>query len=496
MYYNVSVGQRLIYVDWWYLLRNNPPLLTVDHHSGDWEGMTVGYDPRKRRVAFVGFSQHAGFYRYLAGVTQVDGRRTKVYVAKDSHASYPLPCDHPRGWCWQDKANTPHTSDAVRFLLGIGEFTLSKPMRDLIAISGGRLPEHSNNGRAAWGQNRDAVCFQGGQSCIKPIPRANPDTITAGTQVPDSTRWSGWKGKWGEAIGGNGNGNGEGGPQSPGAQRRFRTPFRATYRRQYTPENSLTGTSFANDAAATDDAAPDDQGADDGGSCDDYLGPKVVALACDQDELTHAGALGQMTDDGDAHFEGEAEGFAAGAAPGIAQAAADHPLLPGESIKLVGSLPATATLQVQVETQTGPTTVTQSDLGLQDGGTVTVVASVDQPGQVEIVHDPAGAQAAARPAATAASTPHSTIAPAAQVVSARRVGDRLRVTVQVPAAASATTRVGLINAEGRLRAVVAVHGTGRRVFWVADRTGRTRAVRLAGPGQGRSTIVRVGPRRG
>src|SRR5262249_1485778 len=144
IYFNVSqpAGSHLVYVDWWWYLRNNPPLLGIDHHSGDWEGTSVGYDPSRKRIAYVGMSQHANTFRYKAGVMEVDGLRTRIYVAKDSHASYPKACG---GSCWQDQKNTPGILDKAA--------SIGAPLLKLLQDhkKNGLLPEHRIDGKAEWG---------------------------------------------------------------------------------------------------------------------------------------------------------------------------------------------------------------------------------------------------------------------------------------------------------------------------------------------------------
>ena len=126
-YYRVVPGEDLVYVDfWWYFTRNPSPIgaslgcgpaarwvkLTCHEHPSDWEGVTVvlgdcgdqaehciTWNARELAPAAVRYAQHEHIvsYSWRTLLQLWEGRdrlggRPLVFVARDSHASYPSPC--------------------------------------------------------------------------------------------------------------------------------------------------------------------------------------------------------------------------------------------------------------------------------------------------------------------------------------------------------------------------------------------------------------------
>lgn len=447
IYYNVAqpTDSHLVYVDWWWYLRNNPPLLSIDHHSGDWEGTSVGYDPALKRIAYVGMSQHAHTFRYKRGVMEVDGLRTRIYVAKDSHASYPKACG---GSCWQDEKNTPGLLDKAA--------ALSVPLFALLQAhkQNGLLPEHRIDGQAEWGRDSDGACFTGGASdCIKPIPREGDEKgVTRRPQAAAEDRWSSWTGTWGEVID---HAPLTGPPDSPGNQDRFKHPWGAAMSDRY---------ARAHVRQVVDASAE----VNDAGTCDDYAGPMVVALACDQAALTRSGLLGEQALDGSASLTGDASGLRAGDGPGIAQAVATSPLEPGQSVTLSGTMPATTVLKLAVDSAHGAVIVAVDDIGLQGGGEVTATASADVPGAVTVT-TPAGSRSIG-----------TRVGPRPRLERVRTQSRRIEVTVYVPT--GVTARLAALDGAGHRHRTITVHGHGRARLRVYDPRHRMRSVRLTVPG--------------
>ncbi|HEX8754090.1 MAG TPA: hypothetical protein VF731_11810 [Solirubrobacterales bacterium] len=152
----VAQGQRrLLYLDYWWYLPENPVELgggalcgaglvieglTCDNHQSDWEGMTVelnvsGAEPRPLAVQY---AQHDGVLRYrwplltarwkrpdvrrlLAreGLTEDAAGRPLAFSAEGTHATYPSPCAN----CHQVRRPTlreePHRGD----LPWVGDYT-------------------------------------------------------------------------------------------------------------------------------------------------------------------------------------------------------------------------------------------------------------------------------------------------------------------------------------------------------------------------------------
>jgi hypothetical protein len=119
-------GQNLLYLDYWWYLPENPvevgggilcgagfviPGVTCLSHQSDWEGMTVVVDRTgpEPKILAVHYAQHDSVVRYgwdqlrtswegnprvqrlVAGIEDASTRPV-VFVAKGTHASYPIPC--------------------------------------------------------------------------------------------------------------------------------------------------------------------------------------------------------------------------------------------------------------------------------------------------------------------------------------------------------------------------------------------------------------------
>jgi hypothetical protein len=201
-YYHVVRDGENIYVDYWWFYSRNPspvagevfcgpglrtPPFTCQEHSGDWEGLTVvlaSCETESRtcvdvggellEIAAVRYAQHEhvvdytwvgeleGLWRGLPRPTSAAlgpvweefvlptaaelGTRALVFVAKNSHASYPFACFRS---CKQET-------------------------RD--------LPEGRFDGGQPWTHNRDC------DGCLKPLP------VTVGGEP---ALWNAFSGRWG-----------------------------------------------------------------------------------------------------------------------------------------------------------------------------------------------------------------------------------------------------------------------------------------------------------
>jgi hypothetical protein len=189
IYYRVLVANRRLYVDYWWFYRYNDfqryPLLTecedrrfvvqCSDHEGDWEGVTAVTAPdRDDRLDYVAFGQHEGTFRVAGRDLELSGGRPVVYVARGSHASYPVPCLEA---CAQ------------------GRRVLNRP-----------LPEESSSGTAAWVRNGDAMCREG-PICLRPL-------------LSDGEPWGAWPGLWGRSAAGE-----PVAPRSPLLQGRAQQPW-------------------------------------------------------------------------------------------------------------------------------------------------------------------------------------------------------------------------------------------------------------------------------
>jgi hypothetical protein len=146
IYYRVVEANDRRYVDFWWFLRFNglQPVKTetacrddavnkvCPEHEGDWEGVTVVTREGGDDLEYVDYAQHDGVYRRLVRDPETVDGRPIVYVARDSHAGYPLDCKRScRG------------------------FVLS-------ALEG-------PTGRIEWARNDDSACG-GADPCLRPFP--------------------------------------------------------------------------------------------------------------------------------------------------------------------------------------------------------------------------------------------------------------------------------------------------------------------------------------
>jgi hypothetical protein len=184
IYYNASLRGDLLYIDYWWFLRFND--FPAGTHEGDWEGVTVvlGAQPRWR-VLFVVFDAHGRQFRYRRSLVQFTGRRPHVFVALGSHGAYPRPC----------------------------------VQRSCIRTGSSPLPEPRFNGRARWGNNRNAAC---GTTCVVPLPETLSDPAVS--PAGNAAAWNAWPGRWGALRTALVSFSGP--PRSPGLQGRYREPWR------------------------------------------------------------------------------------------------------------------------------------------------------------------------------------------------------------------------------------------------------------------------------
>jgi hypothetical protein len=207
-------GRQLLYLDYWWYLPENPSSvgggafcgaglvitgLTCENHESDWEGMTVIVDRtgRKPFVTAVQYAEHSSVVRFgwqlltkrwernpelaqLSGAGAGAPSRPLAFVAKGTHATYPLPCDEA---CHQVAA--PDLGDGI------------------------------HRGNLPWSGNDSGAC--GRSSCLQLLP-----TREAGRQP---ALWNGFTGGWG-AVHCFLNYYCDSGtpPKSPGQQGRYRHP--------------------------------------------------------------------------------------------------------------------------------------------------------------------------------------------------------------------------------------------------------------------------------
>ncbi|MGE5527398.1 MAG: hypothetical protein ACM3Q9_01895 [Methanosarcina sp.] len=170
-------GRKLLYLDYWWYLPDNPVELgggalcgagfviaglTCDNHQSDWEGMTVvlGMGGAEPQLVAVQYAQHDSIVRYswqdlrsrwdrspviaklVAGIDGADSRPL-AFIARGTHATYPIPC----GNCGQVKrwalGEEPHRGD----LPWIGDYSSACGHASCLQL----LPTHARGTEpASW----------------------------------------------------------------------------------------------------------------------------------------------------------------------------------------------------------------------------------------------------------------------------------------------------------------------------------------------------------
>ncbi len=337
IYYHVTQANDRFYIDYWWYLRFNHfyrsvPTLSCksafarqngvcDEHEGDWEGVTAVTAPGDdSRLDYVVYAAHKGTFRYAASELQLrDGTRPVVYVARGSHASYPKPC--------------PKSCDQPIALAAQGLVT---------------LPESSFDGANDWARNADDCPANAPNSCLLSLPRTD--------QNPEA--WTVWQGQWGGGCGDSCRGQpGPGSPRSPGLQSRYQTPW-----------CSIQGAAFTCDSVAL--------------GCRDWLGPLVVAVACDPVALAQGLRSPQERRPGNLTLTVRGEAKTTETTPGVVQALGD-PLTPGESVTVTGAGPAE---QALVRAQQGRYLVEARFDRLGHGGEAVIKVTKGTQGPTVLLH--------------------------------------------------------------------------------------------------------------
>ncbi len=309
MYYHVTQSNDRFYIDYWWFLRFNNfyrsgPTVSCrtsvarengicDEHEGDWEGVTAVTTPGDdSQLDYVVYAAHKGTFRYAASEIGLhDGTRPDVYIARGSHASYPQAC--------------PKSCDQPIALAAQGLVT---------------LPESSFDGQEEWARNGETCTANAANSCLLSLPRTDHDPLA----------WTVWQGEWGHGCeDACGDQPGIGSPRSPGLQSRYQTPWCSTQGAVFTCDSVALG-------------------------CSDWLGPLVVAVACDSAALAEGLESPEEAQPGNLALTTlraakTAETTSAETTPGVVQALGD-PLAPGDGLTVSGD---GAGLQVLVRAQQG-----------------------------------------------------------------------------------------------------------------------------------------------
>jgi hypothetical protein len=286
IYYHVTQSNDRFYVDYWWLLRFNhfPRSLpgfschsrvarengVCDEHEGDWEGVTVVTPPDD--------DAHIDYVVYAAH------KGTFRYTASllRLHGGTRPVVYVAQGSHASYPAACAHAHDC------------SQP-RGLAVDGLVDLPESRYDGGSAWERN--------GEQCT---PNASGSCLISLTGQP----WTSWPGQWGAGCGDAcGNTTEVGSPRSPGLQGRFQTPWCSTQ----------DGVISCDSRALR---------------CSDWLGPLVVAVACDPLLLSKGLRATDTVEASEMALVLRGRRRSQATTPGVVQALGD-PLRPGERLSVL-----------------------------------------------------------------------------------------------------------------------------------------------------------------
>lgn len=329
IYYHVTQSNDRFYIDYWWFLRFN-------HFPRSLPGLSC-QNPLTRENDVC--DEHEGDWEGVTVVTPPDDDRRIDYVVYAAHRGtfrYTASELRPQGG----------TRPVVYLSLGSHAAYPAACAGDCSQPSGlaadglVNLPEGSFDGRASWARNGETCTPNAAGSCLLSL---------------DAQAWTTWPGQWGagcgQACGGALDANS---PRSPGLQARFQTPWCSTQ----------TGV-FTCDSRAL--------------RCSDWLGPLVVAVACDPSLLAKGLRANNAIEPGGLALILHGQERSRATTPGVVQALGD-PLRPGDGFTVVADGPAT---QVLVRAEQGNVVAEDRFAGLRakPGQTlaITVVRGSDGP---------------------------------------------------------------------------------------------------------------------
>jgi hypothetical protein len=241
IYYHVIESNDRFYIDYWWFLRFNHFAASepgfscqtnlarqsgvCDEHEGDWEGITVVTPPDDdKHIAYVVYAAHKGTFRYTPGQLHLQPAGSTHPVVFIANGSHAA---YPQP-CLSEHCSQP-TGLAAGGLVD--------------------LPEGNYDGKAGWSRNAETCKPNSDDSCLQSL---------------NLQPWNTWPGQWGAGCGAAcGGAIDANSPRSPGVQARYQTPWCST-------QDNV----FSCDGRAL--------------SCSDWLGPLVVAVACDPGVLSTA----------------------------------------------------------------------------------------------------------------------------------------------------------------------------------------------------------------
>lgn len=300
------------YLDYWFFYRYNE--FIEDNHQGDWEGVTVApslTDPAT--FDWVNFAQHKYMTSYLRDILQCDSGGSGSCGSESG--------DHLGRRPWVYVAGGTHAS-------------YPDQCTDLCTQPGPATLEGDHGGQVNWDRNYDP----GNSNALVRFPPALGWSGSTGV-------WTDWPGSWSAdtTVG------------SPGNQHRFKCPWDGN------PYDQTACTSARRPRLSAGAAAAF--------SCGSWFGPALRASACAQSELERAMRRGRVGHHGRFRFLARVR---AASGKGVAQLLG-RPLRTGQTIRLRGIAPSDTTLMVSARWRSRVLVARFVRLGLQSGGTATVL---------------------------------------------------------------------------------------------------------------------------
>jgi hypothetical protein len=329
IYYHVTQANDRFYVDYWWFLRFN-------HFPRSLPGVSChSRAARKNGIC----DEHEGDWEGVTVVTPPDDDARIDYVVYAAHKG-----------TFRYSASLLHLTSRTRPTVYVAQGShasypgpcshdCSQPS-GLAAEGLVDLPESDFDGTRGWARNGDACTPNAAGSCLL--------ALTA-------QAWTTWPGQWGAGCGDACGGAPDvSSPRSPGLQARFQTPWCST-------QNGV----FACDSRAQ--------------RCGDWLGPLVVAVACDPFLLSRGLRATDAIDAGKLALILRGAELSKATTPGVVQALGD-PLRPGDSLTVAADGPATQVL-VRAEQAGVVVEARFSGLAAQAGQriAITVAAGADGP---------------------------------------------------------------------------------------------------------------------
>jgi|GEM_PF-3053989 len=311
MYYHVTESNGRFYVDYWWFLRFN-------HFATSKPGVTCRLQQARESSIC---DEHEGDWEGVTVVTPPNDEDHIDYVVYAAHkGTFRYSASQLK---FAPGTNRPYVYSAQGSHASYPEpcsGNCSQPSG--LAVDGlVNLPEGRFDGKGQWTRNHEACPANAPGSCLQSL-----------TLQP----WNTWPGEWGAGCAAVcGNAAGVNSPRSPGLQARYQTPWCSTQNGAFTCDGRAL-------------------------HCSDWLGPLVVAVACDPAVLERGLRATDAIAPGTLALAVSGESISRATTPGVVQALGS-PLKPGAEVSVTADGPNT---QVLIRAQQGNVVVEDRFAGI------------------------------------------------------------------------------------------------------------------------------------